>query len=409
MALLQIFVPENWLETIDDNSLPLHWRLTDGITTRNGESLLDELPKGADIELILPASRILLTHVKLPPGNAQRLGEVARYAAEDKLLGDLDAIHAAVGHRLPSGETTIAVVDKNWLRNICQIFKGAGYRLTHAVSEIFTVPYEEETWSIVWHGQYGWLRTERELGLTLDPASTGVPYSLAATLEEAKARNTVPAKINFYLAEGNEAPDLSHWTAALGIEIELREPWSWQKIPSPLYGINLLQGEFATSRSHAEIWKRYRVPGYLAIGVLALYMIVGTVDWAWLSWQKYSLNSQITRTFKTSFPDVKNLVNPTLQMQRNLNELREAHGEPQPGDLIPMLAMAAPAANALGGQSKAIQYEKGKLQLDVNLSQMQSQDMLNQQLTGMGIQAKAESVNQTSNGAIARISFESKP
>lgn len=408
MALLQIFLPDNWLETLTEDSAFLQWRLTDGVTMRIGESAFEELPKGADVELILPASRILLTRVKLPPGNVQRLGEVARYAAEDRLLGDPETIHAAVGNRASNGETAIAIVHKEWLSNICNTFKAGGYHLIRATSEVFTTPYEHGTWSIVWHGQDGWVRTDYEQGLALDVSALNVPYSLSAALEEAKVANNSPQKINFYPAKEVDLPDLAHWTEQLDIDIEVQAPWSWEKISAPITGINLLQGELTSSRSHGEVWKRYRVPGYLAIGIFSVYIIVGTIDWAWLTWQKYSLNSKITQTFKSAFPNVKNIVNPTLQMQRNLNELKEAHGEPQPGDLIPMLAATGPAANALSGQPKGIQFEKGKLQLDIILPQLQSQEVINQQLSAMGIQAKAESVNQTNNGVMARINFESK-
>jgi len=60
MALLQVFLPDSWANSATD-ATPLRWRLTDGVTTRAGESPLDNLPRGAEVELIVPASRVLLT------------------------------------------------------------------------------------------------------------------------------------------------------------------------------------------------------------------------------------------------------------------------------------------------------------------------------------------------------------
>src|SRR5258705_1075663 len=101
MSLLQVFLPNGWPNNDENNQVLLRWRLTDGITTRVGETPFELLPIGADVELIVPAGRVLLTQVKLPPGNPQKLSEVASYAVEDKLLGDPDTVHAAVGNPSP--------------------------------------------------------------------------------------------------------------------------------------------------------------------------------------------------------------------------------------------------------------------------------------------------------------------
>src|SRR5207302_1114945 len=138
------------------------WRLTDGITTRIGESSLSDLPHGADVELIVPASRVLLTRVKLPPGNSQRMGEVASYAAEDKLLGDPETIHAAVGHRSPDGAATAAIVDRDWLTSVRDRFTTVEQRPIRAVNQIATVPFTPNAWNLVWHGDHGWLRTAED-------------------------------------------------------------------------------------------------------------------------------------------------------------------------------------------------------------------------------------------------------
>ena len=150
---------------------------------------------------------------------------------------------------------------------------------------------------------------------------------------------------------------------------------------------------------------RYRIPAILAAGIVGLYIIVSVADWAALAWQKRSLQAQMTNTFKTAFPDATNIVNAPLQMQRKLIELKRAHGEAQPGDFIPLLANALPAINATGGTAQAVQYERGKLQLDIRLPQVQPPEVLNQQLSGTGLPAKVESINPTPNGAVARITF----
>jgi general secretion pathway protein L len=384
----------------------LRWRLTDGATTRIGEAALNDLPRGADVELIVPASRVLLTRIKLPPGNPQRLGEVASYAVEDKLLGDPDTIHAAVGSRGADGTTTAAIVDRAWLTSVQNQFSTAGRQPIRAVSEIATVPVSPDSWNVIWHGNQGWLRTIEDQGLVVDSADQGAPLALLLALQEARAINAVPERIIVHAAEDHALPVLARWEQELGVPIEAGPPWTWQRIDAPLkHGINLLQGPFAPSRSGAELLQHYRVPVFLAAGILGLYLIVGIVDWAWLKWQEHSLKTQMIEAFKTAFPDAKTIVDAPLQMQRNVADLKRAHGEAQPEDFLPLLANALPAISTTGGTTQALQYERGKLRLDLRLSQAQPPEVLNQQLSGAGIQAKVESVNPTAGGVLARITI----
>ncbi|MES2354170.1 MAG: type II secretion system protein GspL [Pseudomonadota bacterium] len=405
MPLLQVFLPNGWPTRDSTDTAPLRWRLTEGITTRSGESTLEKLPRGADIELIVPASQVLFAQVKLPPGNTQRMSEMASFAVEDKLLGDPETIHAAVGIRGLDGMATAAIVDRAWLHAVRDHFSAAGLRLIRAISEIATVPFTPGAWDLVWHGTQGWLRTIEDQGLVVDLSGDNVPLSLLLALKEAQAANTLPDRIIVHAAENHALPDLTRWQQELQLPVEAGTPWSWQRIDVSRRGINLLQGPFAPSRSNAELLTRFRVPLSLAAGIVGLYFILSTADWAWLTWQKRALQTEMTQTFKTAFPDSNTIANAPLQMQRKVMELKRINGEAQPSDFLPLLASALPAMNATGGTPQAVQYDHGKLRLDLQLSQVQSLDALTQQLSAAGIQARVESINPTANGAVARITF----
>ncbi len=403
MALLQVFVPDNWGSA---DITPLRWRRMDGVNTRAGLSPLGELPRDGNVELIIPASRVLLTRVKLPPGNAQKLTDVVGYAVEDKLLGDPETIHAALGSRAADGTVSAAIIDRAWLIKIRDDFAAAGLRPLRMTSEIALVPATAGAWDALWHGNHGWLRTGPELGLLLDDAGGGAPLALRLALREARASGAAPERILVHAAEGNELPDLARWQQELDLPVEAAAPWSWQRADIPaLRGINLLQGRFAPSRSRAELLSRYRLPIRLAAVIGGLYIIVSIADWAWLAWQKHALQAQMTQTFKTAFPDAKAIVDAPLQMRRNLADLKRARGEAQPGDLLPQLANAVPIARAAGGTAHGVQYERGKLQLDLRLPQVQAAEALNQRLSAAGVRARVESVNPTPGGALARVTL----
>ena len=401
MALLQIFLGDDQPDTG-----AVRWRLAEGVNTRHGESRLSELPPANEVELIISASRVLLTRVKLPPGNTQKLADVIGYAVEDKLLGDPETVHAAVGRRNADGTITAAIVDRAWLGGVRERFSAMGRRPTRAVSEIALVPATAGAWDAVWHGDHGWLRNGDDEGFMLDPAAGAAPLALRLAVQEARSAGAAPARIVVHPAEGNVLPELARWQQELELPVEAGTPWSWQKADIPaLRGINLLQGKFVSSRSRAELASRYRLPLRLAAGIAGLYIVVSSADWAWLAWQKHTLEARMTQTFKTAFPDAKTIVDAPLQMRRNLADMQRARGEAQPGDFLPLLATALPVIGAAGGNAQSVQYERGKLQFDLRLAQVEPAEALNQRLSAAGVAARVESVNQTPAGALARVTF----
>lgn len=412
MPYLQIFLPEGWPDSGMDDIAPLPWRLADGAATRQGESPIGSLPRSNEVELIIPAGRVLLTRVKLPPGNTQKLGEVVGYAVEDRLLGDPDSIHAAVGARSADGNVTVAVLDRAWLESVREKFNAAGHRLTRAVSEVAIVPQTPGAWDLIWYGRHGCLRVGEDLGSAVDGSGESAPVALQLALHEARNAGTAPERIVLHDAtEGLPSPDLARWSRELDIPIDGGKRWRSEQVEIPTRrGINLLQGAFATSRSSGELLKRYRLPLQLAAGIVGLGILVSAGDWAWLRWQKYAEQAKMVKIYRATFPDstVKDEL-VQVQMGRNLADLRRAHGQAQPGDFIPLMSDALPIVNATGGSAQAVRYERGKLQMDVLLAQVQTQAELNQRLASAGIPARVESVSPNQGGALARVTFSGGP
>lgn len=408
MAQLQIFLPESWPDTSIADVTPLFWRLADGVNTREGESAFGALPRAAEVELIVPAGRVLLTRVKLPPGSSQKLGEVVGYAVEDRLLGDPESVHAAVGSRGADGNVTVAVLDRAWLEAVRTRFAAAGHRITRAVSEVATVPQTPGAWDLVWYGQHGSLRTDEEQGLAVDGSGDSAPVALQLVLQEARDTGSSPERIVVHdAAAGQALPDLARWSRELDLPVEAGKPWSRQRVDIPTRrGINLLQGSFASYRSSSELLKRYALPLQLAAGIAGLAIALSAGDWVWLTWNKYTLQTAMVKTYRTTFPESKvddRLVQ--LQMGRNLAGLKRDRGHAQPGDFFPLLAEALPAIGATGGAAQGVRYERGKLQLDLRLAQAETPAALNQRLTSVGIAARVESVNPTAGGVLARITL----
>src|SRR5688500_20411443 len=113
------------------------WKLFDmrGELRREGEGIAGDMPRAKELELVLPAERVLFARLKLPRVNAATIRELLPYAVEDRLLADPAHIHAVAGTTGASGETVVAVVDRNWLAGAIAAMARHGLAPAHAWPE----------------------------------------------------------------------------------------------------------------------------------------------------------------------------------------------------------------------------------------------------------------------------------
>ena len=102
---------------------------------REGSDPLAELPRADDVELVIPASRVLFARLKLPRVGGATLRELLPYAVEDRLLSDPANIHAVAGPADAHGETLVGVIDREWLDRVLDALGAVGLRPAKAWCE----------------------------------------------------------------------------------------------------------------------------------------------------------------------------------------------------------------------------------------------------------------------------------
>jgi general secretion pathway protein L len=95
-----------------------------------------------------------------------------------------------------------------------------------------------------------------------------------------------------------------------------------------------------------------------AIAVLQLAFIA--LDAARLEHERRRLEGEREALFREAFPEARVVVDPDLQMRRNLAELRRTRGLAVEDDFLGQLSAAAREA---GGPARSIEYASGKLTL----------------------------------------------
>jgi general secretion pathway protein L len=408
MSILRIYFSSNWH---DKNSL-CPWALCDdsGAILNSGSSAIAGLPKSKECIAIVAPDRVLAVTAKVPPKSRRRWHESLRFVAEEFTLPDPENNHVVPGPVLTDGKMILAVVDKPWLSRIVEAFRAAKLPLRRMVAETFLPALKAQSWTLVWNGHSGFLRTGTASGQALDNGdSTSAPLALHMALNSftSNSPTSLPEKIElrFSLEVPEEQQILPQWNLMPAVLVT-GPVWNWQQAPIASDSLNLLWGEFAPSARLSEWWPHLRPIALILLVLLGVESLGTNLQWAMLAGEKKSLAQDMARMFRSAFGDSHTLVNPVVQMQRNLSGLRHKAGLPDEGDFLPLLDAAAPTFATLPeGSLLGLHYESGRLDVDIKLSSGNDFSGLRQRLQNKGLGVQLGDIRNVGNGAEARLTL----
>ncbi len=406
MTILQIYLPESGLTSDNDAPLRYAMRANNGELQRSGTGQMAELPRADRVDIMVPASMVLFTEVKLPPVRGQKLRQLLPFAVEEKILSDPDQVQVAIGERDAEGITRVAIVDRAWLDGCCERLRQAGLRPVNGYAETCLPELEPNAWTLIWDGREGFVRTAVGAGLALDSmGDSAAPFALQRAVEEARNNTKLPEKIILRATDAAASvPDLQLWSTQLGVTVVPGQDWHWApRFLNTANAINLLQGDYSPSSSLRELVPQLRPILLLAGLIIGAQVLATGVDWWRLNYEKKMLTTEMNKTFKAAFPNASVVVDAPLQMQRNLSELRRASGQSQPSDFLPLLAKILPLMSSTTGV-EAISYDQGSLKVDAMFRDETSVTELRNRIASVP-NTKVEASNPKDGGVSARIAI----
>jgi general secretion pathway protein L len=314
---------------------------------------------GAEVVAVVPVQALAWHRVDLPKGMAAgspRLRAALEGLLEEQLLDEPEALHLALQPGARGGEPAwVAACDRAWLRNALQLLEAADRPATRIVPEFAP---EGDPMLVV-------------IG---DPRQ---PLAVAASADGVIALPLDHATLPLLPALAADAPRLAEPAVAgvaeqlLGHKLTLQQaPQRW--LQSARTRWDLAQFDFASSARaralkklatgwgevlHGAPWR----PARWGAVVLVVANLVGLNAYAWkerasLEGKREALRQTLTQTF----PQVKVVVDAPLQMEREVQALRQQTGTASPRDLDALLAVLAEALPP-GHTPAALEYSAGEL------------------------------------------------
>ena len=410
--IITIFIPAYADAIKADTSCA--WILSDaaGGMLRSGESAISEMPHVHRTWVVIPAARVLFTELILPPVSAARLATLLPFAVEDKLMSDPASIHAVVSPVKRGKESVVAVIDKSWLRALLNTL-GA-----HAIVPELVIPESELTrcdageWSVSLREKEGFLVRDDGFAVAFDySADREPPLALRLALKESAQRSQSPRLVRVESVDtAHVSLDSTLWGDTLGVAVEARAAYpAHQRISrlldKPRQRIDFLGGAFSRRGNWNERLNLLR-PALIIIAVmLGLHLVFSGIDWWRLDHERRTLESAMVNVFKSAFPDARAIVDPALQMRRNLETLKRERGIAADNAFLTQLARAA---TLIEGDSevktRGAQWDGKRLTLDVEARNAQALGPLKARLPGSG--AQIGSVDKHGEKVITHLRFE---
>lgn len=383
---------------------------------------------GCRVVVFVSGVEVVLTDVELPAMNRQKLLKAIPFALEEQLASDVDDNHFAVGERQQADKVNVAIVERNIIEMWLQGLNDVGIQPDVLTTEVLGIPFTTENWTLLLKAadkqsrSKAILRNNLQSGIALDVANV-VP--LLRSMLESAPQDERPAKLNVivcsadsvHLADQPESQSesmnsvsdamdpivsqLQTLAAKLEHDVEVYRP----EQPFLVYlaqqfedskSINLLQGDYSRRERLEKLLRPWRPAAAIAVIWLLLQVGLMIFDYQKLAARDLELRTQITEIYREAFPESKNIVDPKLQMEQKLAELRK-----QTNQGADMFALLAKAGEVLGDTDtlliRTLRYKEEALDMDFEISDLQSLDELKLRLineTNMEVEIQSASSKQ---------------
>ncbi len=357
--------------------------------------------QGERVVVLLPAQSLLPLYASLPPLQGQKLRRALPYAVEEQLAEEVEGYHFAIGKRQDDGRVALLAVNREqmatWQRRMAEV----ELRPHRALDEAQCLPWQAGEWSLLLESGGALLRlsAHEAYSLPLD----GLQPLLETALQQAQE---LPDALRVYDARGEEA-ESPVWQGGVG-ELTLH----YEVISDPLAlmvaghdqaAINLLQGEFSRKEQLGKLWRPWRASAALLTAWLMLLGATSLWEYRHLAAEEQRLYAAVEQVYRDTFPEAKNVVNPKVQMERKLAELRGAGGG---GAFVSLLAASGPLLKLTkGGELQNLRYRQGELELELQLADLPALDALKESLQQQGLDVEIRNASSRDNRVEGRLAI----
>ncbi len=288
--------------------------------------------------VLLNSQCLHINQLQLPTQNMQKLLKAVPYAIEEFIADDIDNFHFVVAKNKHDNATSVVGINRDTLKNIIQVFQDANINVEKIIPDALCLAAESRQWVCLNYKNTSYLQTDITNGMVVSHEL--LPYVLSSKLQdESMAR---PEKILLFCEQENTAAfDTLKAENIFDDDIEVNNI-VYNTHPLVVFcgnykqamPLNLLQHEFKPRRKTSGYWQHWRLAASLAAIWLVLHLGLTGFQHARLKQENIATKAQIEKIYKKAFPQSRKIINPRVQMEQKLKELKGSAGNSSKGLLF---------------------------------------------------------------------------
>jgi general secretion pathway protein L len=361
-------------------------------------ALLPPAARGVEVVAVVPVAMLSWHQVELPKGvgaNSPRLRPILEGLLEDRLLDDATRMHFALAPAADTdGKTWVAACDRQWLASHLQGFEAAERPVSRVVPEFAPDTGALRLYAVDEPGAPQLVMTGQNAGGVIRiPLTASAPGMIPVLTQEAGG-----LKPDLMALAEPGVVALAEQVLQIKVTV-LTRPQRWldaARSPWDLAQFEMLSsGRSRTVKRVSALGRellkaRNWMPARWGMALFLLANLVGLNAWAWkeqsaLNASRASLRGMLTQTF----PQVRVVVDPALQMEREVASLRQAAGAASERDLESILTAAASGIPP-GRVPAGIEFAAGEARLKGLQLSSQEASTLAMQVKSLGYAARVE-------------------
>ena len=358
--------------------------LTGKITTGSLAELSEASADRTSV-VLLNSHCLHINQLQLPTQNLQKLLKAVPYAIEEYIADDVEDFHFVVARN--NSFTSVVGIKKATLNNILQVFHDAGVNPEKIIPDALCLAADDgEQWACLNYKKDSYLQTDVRNGLII--SHDILPYIIDSKLHDGKQDK--PKKILLF-SEQDDATAFDQLKEKViddDADIELINI-VYNSHPLVVFcgnykramPLNLLQYDFKPKRKTSGYWQHWRLAASLAAVWLVLHLGLTAFQYSQLKDANIITRANIEKIYKQSFPQSRKIVNPRVQMEQKLDELKGSAGGSSKG----LLFLLAESFGTLSHDKdnitlQSLTFRNNRMDIGLEGSNLQAVETLNKNL-----------------------------
>lgn len=351
--------------------------------------------------LLLPAEQVFLGSVHIATRKPRQLVQAVPFAVEEQLAEDPELLHFAAHHTGTDDLVEVMAVSRTLLRKSLDELQVNGLVAMRVVPDALALPWSEGTISLLLDRDRALVRYGKCAASAIE-ADLLDPW-LSLLIDELEVR---PEKITLF--SSGDTGTARDWP--LACSTGEMEGGALSLLAQGLSGveIDLLQGEFS-AHLQPRGFARWKGPASAAVAAVVLAFVVNYVELQNMKSGSSRLEQAIESRFRQSFPGVQRLLDPLIQAERELQQLRGGSTSAQSDFLYLVGGIAASISAQPDLKLTSLRYRERRMQLELEAANIDQLEQLQKAAESAGLVARLESARLGRDGVSGTLTLTSMP